>query len=116
MPPFLASFHTSRHHVTDPSGSIGADQGDLCGPLLAQQFEEAVERRLVPPDGRPHQPPRIVVDDDGQVAVPLLVADLVDPDPDQTIEGVVGGTTIGHHAGDDRAHRPPGDAHQFADR
>jgi hypothetical protein len=42
-----------------------------------------------------------VVDHDGQVAVALLVADLVNADPDETAEGVVGRTTIGHHPVDD---------------
>jgi hypothetical protein len=45
------------HHVTDPSGSIGADQGDLLASLLSDQVEEAVERLLVPTDGRPHSLP-----------------------------------------------------------
>jgi hypothetical protein len=31
----------------------------------------------------PHQPAGVVVDDDGQIALTLAVADLVDPDPAQ---------------------------------
>jgi len=103
------------HHPGDPLGAVGADQGDHGGSLLAQQVEEAVERLLVPPDGSPYQPPGVVVDDDGQVAVPLLVADLVDPDPDQATERIVGRPSVGHHPGDDRSHCAPGDAHQLTD-
>ena len=48
--------------------------------------------------------------------MPLLVADLVDPDADEAVEGVVGGPAVGHHPVDDRTDRPPGDPHQLTDR
>ena len=83
------------HHLGDPGGGVGTDQGDLFASLLAQEIEEATERLLVAPDRRPDEPPGVVVDEDRQVAVALLVADLVDPDAAEAVEGVVGGPAVG---------------------
>jgi hypothetical protein len=57
-----------------------------------------------------------VVDDDGQVAVPPLIADLVDPDANKSIKGIMCCPSVGHHPIDDRTDGPPGDAHQLTDR
>ena len=51
-----------------------------------------------------------------RVSVPALVADLVDPDPRQAVEGIVRGPSVSDDPGDDRADGPPGDAHQLGDR
>jgi hypothetical protein len=50
-----------------------------------------------------------------QVPVAALVADLVDADAAQTTEGIVRRASIPDDAGDDRADRAPGDAHQVRD-
>jgi len=49
--------------------------------LFAERVEEALHGLAVPPGGHPHQPARVVVDDDGQVALAGAMRDLVDPDP-----------------------------------
>jgi len=45
-------------------------------------------------------------------SVPLALGDLVDPDPGQPIEQVVGVAAIGHHPGHDRRHGAPADPQQ----
>ena len=45
-----------------------------------------------------------------------LVSDLVEPDPGQAVEGIMGGPCVGQHPFDDGAHAAPGDAEQLADR
>jgi hypothetical protein len=42
-------------HVTDPPGSIDADQGNRCGSLLAQEIEEAAELLFAPANGCPDE-------------------------------------------------------------
>ena len=60
--------------------------------------------------------PAVVVDHDGQVAVPLLVADLIDPDPAQPGEPVQPGHRVLGDPGDDRPDGAPGDPHQLGHR
>lgn len=60
---------------------------DLGPPVLTQGVEEALQCPSVVTFGRPHQPDRVVVDDEGEVAVASLVGDLVDPNPAQAAEG-----------------------------
>jgi hypothetical protein len=57
----------------------------------------------------------VVVRHDPQVLGSSAVADLVDPDGTQSIEGVVGGTRIVDHPGDDRPDGPPRHPHELAD-
>lgn len=57
-----------------------------------------------------------MVDDHDQVALAAAVADLVDADPLEIGEGIGARAGIGHHARDDAAHGPPGDAQELADR
>ena len=58
----------------------------------------------------------IVVDHDREVAVALLVGDLIDADPSQAGEPVAEGLHVGPDPGDDRPDGAPGDAHQLGDR
>lgn len=51
-----------------------------------------------------------------QVAVPTLVADLIDPDAAKAREGIVCGLAVGNGALDDRPDGPPGDPHKLAHR
>ena len=65
----------------DPLAHVARDELELRFPLWAQCLEEQLDRLLVPAVGSPDEPARVVVDDDGQVAVALTVGELVDPDP-----------------------------------
>jgi hypothetical protein len=100
----------------DPVGLIGRHVRDRGAALGAEQLEERPQRGPVPAGRGPHQPARIVVDDDGEVAVLSLVGDLVDANAGQPIEPVTEGFDVGPHAGDDRPDGAPGDAHQLRDR
>jgi len=91
----------------DPVRGISTDMGDLGAPLEPERVEERAQRRLVPPGCSPDQPPTVVIDDHGQVAMPLLVADLIDPDPAQTREPVHRRVDVSADPGDDRADRAP---------
>jgi hypothetical protein len=87
----------------DPRRGVDRYQGDLRVAFGPEQVEElgkglAVVARAGP---QPQQSAGVVVDRDGQILVPLLVADLVDVLP------VTGGD------GSDGA---PGDAHQIGAR
>jgi hypothetical protein len=67
---------------------------------------------------RPHQPPGVVVDHDGQVAAAALVADLIDadaPQPSQAIDARAGLDLLGH-PGHDPRDRPPGHPQQLGHR
>jgi hypothetical protein len=99
-------------HVADPLGRIGADQADSGGPFRTEQIEEPLQGGPVMAGGGPHQPAGVVVDDDHQVLVAAPVGDLVDPDASEPVEGVDGGSRVGHDPGSDRAHGPPRDPHQ----
>ena len=81
--------------------------------LFAQEVEEPRQGRLVAPDPGPHQAPAVVVHADRQVAVPLFVADLVDADPHQALEGVMGRSPLGHHSFDDGSNGAPGNAQEL---
>jgi hypothetical protein len=74
------------HHGGDPVGSVRADQLDLGAAGLAKGVEEPFQGRLARAGRGPHQPASVVVDDHGQVALALLVADLVDPDAAQPLQ------------------------------
>lgn len=53
------------------------------------------ELGFLPALGGPHHLAGVVVDHHGQIAVPALVGDFVDPDPAQTVEAVRAGVDIG---------------------
>ena len=57
-------------------------------------------------------PANVAIVCSSQVLVPLLVADLVDPNPSQSGEPIVGGVDVGPDPGNDRSHCAPGDPHQ----
>jgi hypothetical protein len=89
---------------------------DLRGSRVAELVEEPAQGVGVAAGRGPDQPPTIVIDHDGQVAVPLLVADLVDPDPAQPGELVNPAQRVLGDPSDDRAHGAPGDPHQIHHR
>ena len=78
--------------------------------------DDGDELELVATDRRPDEAPGVVVHDDRQVAVPALIADLVDPNTREPVEGVTGRAPVRDDASDDRAYGPPGDAHELAHR
>jgi len=77
--------------------------GELAGVITAEGVEEAVQGGLVVAGRGPHQPAGVVVDDHRQVAVALLVGDLVHADAAQPLKPVHRGGLLG---GDPRAHPP----------
>ncbi len=79
-----------------PSAETSVDL--LPAPVLAQGVEEPSQGLHVPPPGRPHQVPAVMIDDDDQVLVALAVGDLVDPDACQAGEGVLELLGVGHSA------------------
>ena len=104
------------NHGRDPLGGVSAHQLDQGGPFFTQQIEERVEGGLVPTHRGPDEPSAVVVDDHGQVLVTPAVADLVDANAGQSLEGIASGSTIGHHPGDDGAYAAPRHSHQLGDR
>jgi len=114
--------HTDRtrtpvcHDGVDEVGPIGGHVGDLGAAVFTKEVEELTHRGAGAARRGPHQPALVVVDDDHQVLVALLVADLVDPDPPQTRQAVVFGVDVGPDPADDRSDGAPGDPHQLGDR
>ena len=102
--------------IGDPLGRVRADQPYLFAALLPDEIEEPLERLLALADRRPDQPPCVVVDRDRQVAVALLVADLIQPDPLEPVERVMRGAAVSDDPVDDRSDRPPRDPQQLAQR
>jgi hypothetical protein len=90
--------------------------GELASAILAEGVEEALQGVLVAAWRGPHQPPQVMVDDHRQVAVALLVADLVHADPAQPLEPVDLGGLLGGDPRADPADRAPGNAQQLPDR
>ena len=88
----------------------------MTGSLRAEEIEELLQGRPVMPGRRPHQPARVVVDDDHQILVTAAIGDLVDPDPHQPIERIPHRPGIDHDPAGDRPHRAPGDPHQLDHR
>ncbi len=95
------------HRGMDPLSPVGRHVGDAGGPFGAEGVEERLHRRLATARRRPDQPAGVVVDHHGQVAVPLAVGDLVDPDPSHPLQQVPRADRSGHDSLDDRGHRPP---------
>jgi len=98
--------------VGDPVSSVGGDVGQQGGAFGSKSIEERFECRSVSTGCGPDQPAAVVTDDHRDVAVALLVADLIDPDPSQPLEPIDGGVDVSDHAGDDRPDRAPRDPHQ----
>jgi hypothetical protein len=103
-------------HDSDPLGRVSTDQPDPRRPLLTQKLEELLEGLLVTSDRGPDESSAVVVHHHGQVLVPAPVADLVDADADESLEGVLCRTRVTNDPGDDRAHGAPRDPHHFGDR
>ena len=79
----------------DPERAVGRHVGDQGGALLTEGVEEPLQGGLPPAGCGPHQPPGVVVDHHGQVTLPALVGDLVDPNPPQVGEPVMDGLHVG---------------------
>src|ERR1035437_9169779 len=77
------------------------------GPGYVARLEGAIAARL-----SPDQVAGVVVEDHGQVALPLAVADLVDPDPLEVGEEVSPSLLAAYHPGDDGGHTAPADPQQ----
>ena len=97
----------------DPAGHVRRDQFDLFAALLPERVEEREHRPAVTAGRGPHQPAGVVVHDDGQVSLSLAVADLVNPDPPQPVQEIHVSDGLGSDPLEDRADRPPRDAHQL---
>jgi hypothetical protein len=97
----------ARHHGGDPLGGVRADQLDLGAAGLAEQVEELVQGGLAGAWRGPDQPALVVVDDHGQVALALLVAEFVDPDAAQPLKQVDLGGLLGRDPGADPPDAPP---------
>lgn len=104
------------HHGLDPVRGIGGHMRDQCAAMLAELVEEAAEHGLGAALRGPHQPTGVMVDDHGQVLLPAPVGDLVDADPAQPAQPVMGGVEVRPDPGDDRPHGAPGNAHQVPRR
>ena len=101
----------------DPVAHVAGDELERRRALGAQLAEEALDRLLVTPLGRPDEPARVVADDDADIALALAVGELVDPDPLQAAQGIAApALLVGDDPLDDPPDRVPGDAHQLADR
>jgi hypothetical protein len=106
----------ARRHVGDPARRVGAEVGELAGASIAEGVEAPLQRLLVAAGRGPDQPAGVVIDDHGEVAVALLVGQLVHPDPPQPSEPVGARGLLGGDPGADPADAAPGDAQQLADR
>src|SRR6266511_2452688 len=71
-----------------PAGGVRAEMGELPAALGAERVEEALQGGLVAAGRGPDKPAGVVVDHDREVAVALLVGDLVHPDAAQPGEPV----------------------------
>jgi hypothetical protein len=61
----------------DPRGHVRRDQFDLVAALFAERVEERQHGLAVPARCGPDQPAGVMVHDNGEVPLPLAVADLV---------------------------------------
>ena len=62
----------------DPAGHVAGHQFDLFAARLAELIEERLDGLAVTAGRGPYQPPAVVIDDDGQVALTLAMRYLVD--------------------------------------
>jgi len=96
------------------AGHVDGDDFELGGGVRADLGEEAVECAGAVSLSSPDDPLLVVVDDDGDVAVPPAVAELVDADALEVSEPV-GVELLGDDALDDVADGGPGDAEDRGD-
>lgn len=104
------------HGVVDPLGAVSADVRELRRTPLAERVEEHLDGGFVASFGRSYEPAGVVVGDDGDVALPLAVRQIVDSDPHEPVEQVRAASGAGYHSGHDGGFRPPGDPQQFRHR
>jgi hypothetical protein len=90
--------------------------GELAGAIVAEGVEEPLQGLLVAAGCGPHQPASVVIDHDRQVAVALLVGDLVYADPAQPSEPVHLRGLLGSDPRADPPDRAPRHPQQFPDR
>lgn len=83
---------------------------------MAEQIQERLDGLAVPAGTGPHQPAGVVINHDGEVALPLADRDLIDPDPLQAGEHVARGAGLVADALADPADRSPCDTDQLRDR
>ena len=95
-------------------GHIDGDDFDLLGPLLPELFEECVEGFGALTLFGPDDAARFVVDDSGNVAMVLSIAEFVHADALEAVESFRV-ELVGNDAFYDVAHGAPGDAHHFCD-
>ncbi len=100
----------------DPAGHVAGHQLDLLAALLAQFVEERLHGLAVTAGCRPDQPAAVVADDDGQVALALAMAYLINPDPPEAVEQIDFLLGLGRDSLADLTNRPPRDPHQLGDR
>src|SRR3954462_1359983 len=93
---------------------VDRDRSDR-GLAVAELVEEALERGAVAAVGQPNAAAGLVVGDDGQVAVALAIAHLVDADHPQRVQAA-GVKALADDAVDDPPAGLPVDAHQRGDR
>ena len=90
--------------------------GELAGAILSEGDKEALQGLLIVAGRGPHQPPGVVVDHHGQVAVAFTVGDLVDADAPQPLQAVDTLPGLLGDASDHPADGPPGHPQQLGDR
>ena len=66
--------------AADPGRHVARHQFDLFAASFAERVKERLDGLAIAAGGGPHQPTRVVVDDDGQVLLTFPVRYLIDPD------------------------------------
>jgi hypothetical protein len=90
--------------------------GELAGAIVAEGVEEALQGLLVTAGRGPHQPASVVIDHHREVAMALLVGDLVHADPTQPSKPVHPGGLLGGDPRADPPDRAPRHPQQLPDR
>jgi len=92
------------------AGHVDGDCFDCGGALFAELFEEGVERLGAFSLGSPDDTLAVVIDDGGDVVMPLAIAELVDADAGETVESLMV-EPLCYDACDDVADSAPRNAH-----
>jgi hypothetical protein len=100
------------HDLLDPGRSVGADVGNSCGSVLAEEVEEPVEGAGIGPVDRMNEPTTIVINHHEEKAIPTSIRDLIDADARDALEEFVV-VEIGHNPRDDLTDGAPRAAQQF---
>ncbi len=90
--------------------------GDLAGSLRAECVEERGQGGFVLAGSCPDEPTTVVVNNDAQILVAALVADLINTDPPEVGERVMKFAGVIPDSGDDRPASASRDPHQLGDR